>query len=98
MNRLICRFAMLETKFPKEKLPSRDKAIERKLWHGLPQAAKTRVKAFLDENYPLSKFMDRVEHERQLLLDKHAPRVLRVPEKDRRPAPSSGSATPQTNI
>ncbi len=31
-NRLICRYAVLETKFPGEDLPNRDRLVKRKLW------------------------------------------------------------------
>ncbi|RUM27881.1 MAG: hypothetical protein DSY42_09270 [Aquifex sp.] len=77
-NNYICQYAVLETRFPNEKFPNRDKSIKRKLWHGLPQESKERLEAFLDEDYPLHKFIDRVEHERQMLEVKHTPTLHRV--------------------
>lgn len=68
-NRLICRYAVLESKFPGEKFPNRDKTIKRKICHGLPKNVGRKVEAYLDEDYPLNKFLDRVEHERQFLLE-----------------------------
>ena len=67
-NKFICRHAVLETRFPKEKFPNRDKSIKRKLWQGMPKESQRRLEAFLEEDYPLNKFIDRVEHERQILL------------------------------
>ncbi len=78
VNDFICRYATLETRFSKEKLPNRDKTIKRKLWQGLPQEAKARLEGFLDEDYPLGKFVDRVEHERQWLEATHTPTLGRV--------------------
>ena len=67
VNSFICQYATLETKFAREKLPNRDKIIKRKLWQGLTSEAKVKLEGFLDEDYPLDKFVDRVEHERQWL-------------------------------
>ncbi len=53
--------------FPREKLPNRDKTIKRKLWQGLTPEVKSRLEGFLEEDYPLHRFIDRVEHERQWL-------------------------------
>ncbi len=36
VNNFICRYAILETRFAREKLPNRDKLIKRKLWQGPP--------------------------------------------------------------
>lgn len=63
-SRLICSYAVLEYKFPGEKFPNRDKTIKRKICQGLPKNVGRKVEAFLDEDYPLNKFLDRVEHER----------------------------------
>lgn len=78
-NQFICQFAILETRFPHEKFPNRDKTIKRKIWHGMTKEAKERLEGFLEEDYPLNKFIDRVEHERQLLLQLHAPTVHHLP-------------------
>ena len=67
-NKFICRHAVLETRFPNERFPNRDKSIKRKLWQGMPKESQRRLEAFLEEDYPLNKFIDRVEHERQILL------------------------------
>ncbi len=77
-NQFICQYAILETRFPKEKLPNRDKTIKKKLWQGLTQDAKERLEGFLDEDYPLAKFIDRVEHERQRLEVSHSSSLFRV--------------------
>lgn len=80
VNQFICQYAILETRFPKEKLPNRDKTIKKKLWQGLTQDAKERLEGFLDEDYPLAKFIDRVEHERQRLEASHSSPLFRVKE------------------
>ena len=52
-NRIICRYAVLESRFPQEKLSDRNQVIKRKLWRGLP--CETREKAgmfFEDEISP----------------------------------------------
>ncbi len=64
VNNFICCHAILENRLASEKLPNRDKIIERKLWQDLPQEAKARLEGFLDEDYPLDKFVDKAEHER----------------------------------
>ncbi len=88
-NRFICQYAILETRFPREKFPSRDKSIKRNLWHGLPQESNERLEGFLDEDYPLNKFIDRVEHERQLLEARHTPTLNRVKGAKDREAPQT---------
>ena len=77
-NRFICQYAILETRFPHEKFPNQDKTIKRKIWHGLTKAAKVRLEGFLDEEYALNKFIDWVEHERQILLELHTPTLNHV--------------------
>ncbi len=87
VNNFICRCAILETRFASEKLPNRDKIIKRRLWQVLPQEAKARLEGFLDEDYPLDKFVDRVELERHRLEANHAPMLGRVkPEKKNYPS------------
>ncbi|XP_050687893.1 uncharacterized protein LOC126981190 isoform X2 [Eriocheir sinensis] len=92
MNTLMYKYAVIESKFPSDPLPNKEKAIKRKLWSGLPAEAKGRVEGFLDESYPLNKFVDRVEHERQLIIAKHVPTIGRV-EKEQ---PASEATTPKS--
>ncbi len=77
-NNFICRYAILETRFAREKLSNRDKLIKRKLWQDLPQEAQARIEGFLDEDYPPDEFVDRVEHQRQWLEATHTPTLGRV--------------------
>ncbi len=85
-NNYICCYAILETRFAKEKIPNRDKTIKRKLWQELPQEAKARLEGFVDDDYPLNKFVDRIEYERQWLEATHTPTLGRVkPEKQSYP-------------
>ena len=81
-NRFLCKYAVLETKFPKEQFPHREKTVKRLIWHGLPKELKDRVEAFLDEDYPLARFLDRVEYQRQMYLQTHLSNVNRVKEKN----------------
>ncbi|XP_045111714.1 uncharacterized protein LOC123504873 [Portunus trituberculatus] len=86
VNNFICNYAILGTRFATEKLPDRDKIIKRKLWQGLTQEAKAGLEGFLDENYPLNKFIERVEHERQWLKATHVPSLGRIkPERKEHP-------------
>ncbi len=48
------------------------------IYLNLPQKAKYRLEGFLDEDYPLDKFVDRVEHQRQWLEATHTPTLGRV--------------------
>lgn len=82
VNQYICRYATLETRFPQEKFPNRDKAIKRKIWQGLPKDSRDRIEGYLEEEYPLNKFVDRVEYERHAILTLHAPSVNKVSAKD----------------
>ncbi|KAG0724131.1 hypothetical protein GWK47_041288 [Chionoecetes opilio] len=72
-HRFICQHAVIATKLPNEKFPDRDKTIKRKLWYGLP------IPGFLDEGYPLKKFLDRIEHERQILEDRPTQKINMIP-------------------
>ena len=80
VNNLICKYAVQETKFLNEKIPNRDQFIKRKLWKGLTRDARERIEGFLEETYPLSKFLERLEHERQFLLDRDIPGIRKVTE------------------
>ncbi len=78
-HRFVCQHAIIVTKFPNEKFPKRDQTIKRKLWYGLPTDSRERLEGFPDEEYPLRKFLDRVEYERQRLEDRNIPQVNRIP-------------------
>ncbi|KAG0725570.1 hypothetical protein GWK47_038388 [Chionoecetes opilio] len=78
-HRFICQHAVIATKLPHEKFPDRDKTIKRKLWYGLPIASREKLEGFLDEGYPLKKFLDRIEHERQILEDRPTQRINMIP-------------------
>ncbi|KAG0712916.1 hypothetical protein GWK47_017372 [Chionoecetes opilio] len=78
-HRFICQHAVIATKLPNEKFPDRDKTIKRKLWYGLPIASREKLEGFLDEGYPLKKFLDRIEHERQILEDRPTQRINMIP-------------------
>ena len=75
-----CKYALLETNFPSEKFPAKDQTIKRKICQGLPVYVKSKLEAFLEETYPLSKFLERVEHERQFLLEKSSCDLFKVTE------------------
>ena len=79
VHQFICQHAVITTKFPHEEFPNRDKMIKRKLWYGLPSQSRQKLEGFLDDNYPLKKFMDRLENERQLLEERHTSQVNMVP-------------------
>ncbi|KAG0724109.1 hypothetical protein GWK47_041311 [Chionoecetes opilio] len=78
-HRFICQHAVIATKFPSEKFPNRDKTIKRKLWYGLPVPSREKLEGFLDEGYPLKKFLDRIEHERQILEERPIQRINMIP-------------------
>ena len=80
-NRAICKYATLESKFPNEKFPNRNKFLKRKVWQGLPRDLKDKLESFLDENYPLNKFLNRVEYQRQIFLETQSPIVSQVSSK-----------------
>ncbi len=92
-NRFICQYAVLENRFPFERFPARDKTIKRKIWHGLPKELREKVEGFLDEDYPLNKYLDRVEYQRHLWLENHLPPVHQVKEKQ---SPKRGQEPPST--
>ena len=80
-NELNCKYALIESTFPNEKIPSKDQLIKRKLWRGMALEAKEKLETFLGEGYPLNKFIDRVEFERQFLLGRAPQFVCTVPDK-----------------
>ena len=96
-NRFLCKYAVLETKFPQEKFPNRDKTIKRLIWHGLPRELKDRVEGFLEEDYPLARFLDRVEYQRQMYLQTNPSRVNKVkdPPKPKVKDPNQGQMNHQ---
>ena len=77
-NWAICKYTTLESKFPNEKFPNRNKYLKRKVWQGLPRDLKEKLEGFLDEAFPLNKFLDRVEYQRQLFLETRSPLVSKV--------------------
>lgn len=62
-----CKYAILQSRFVGEKLPSRDTLIKKKLSQGFPQHSREKLEMFLDREIPLSTFIERVEHERLVL-------------------------------
>ena len=95
-HRFICQYAAVETKFPKEKFPERDQSIKRKIHRGMPSEARNRLDAFLGSDYPLNKFMDRVEHVRAGLEDQFV-HIHTVPrDKAATPPHQSTEANPKT--
>ncbi|KAG0725463.1 hypothetical protein GWK47_038598 [Chionoecetes opilio] len=78
-HRFICQHAVIATKLPNEKFPDRDKTLKRKLWYGLPVASREKLEGFLDEGYPLKKFLDRIEHERQILEERPIQSINMIP-------------------
>ncbi len=96
-NRLICRYAVLEQKFPIEELPPRDQLIKRKLVKPFPYEYKQNLESFLPSAIPLHKFLDRLEHQRQSLLDAQKVSVLHIPEKGKKPAPPPETKPPMSN-
>ena len=81
-QRFKCQHAVVQTRFPAEKFPSRDRTIKRKLWHGLPRESREKLEGFLEEEYPLNKFLERLEHERQILEAQKPNQVYRIPKED----------------
>ena len=69
VHQISCRYALLETNFPREKFPNKDQITKRKICQGLPPQARGKLEAFLEETYPLKKFLERVEYERQFLVE-----------------------------
>lgn len=62
-----CQYAVLQSRFIGEKLPSRDGLIKKKLAQGFPQHSREKLEFFLDKEIPLATFVERVEHERLVL-------------------------------
>ena len=77
-NKFVCKYAVLKTKFPAEHFPNRDKTVKRKIWKGLPRELKERTEGFLEEDYPLEKFMEKVNYQRQLWLDGQAQGINKI--------------------
>ena len=94
-NKFICRHAVLETRFPGEKFPDRDKCIKRKLWQGMPKENQKRLEAFLEEDYPLNKFIDRVEHERQILMANPTSHVYHLQKEKTKSSPPNNNIESQ---
>ncbi len=71
--------------------------VIRKLWQSMPSTVKGRLESFLDNEYPLSKFLDRLEHEKQFLLEVQKAPVYHIPEKGEKPTPPPEAKPPMTN-
>ena len=92
-NRFVCKYAVLETKFPGESFPNQEKTIKRKIWRGLPREVKERTEGFLEEDYPLKKFMERVDYQRQLWLDGQVPGINQIQPESKK----TNKGTPEKN-
>lgn len=97
-NTLICKYALLESTYPRETLPNRDQFIKKKLWRGLTKDTRDRVETFLDEGYPLNKFITRLEFERQFLLERAKAYVCAVPEDKPKTLPEPKVGTTESPI
>ena len=92
-----CKYALLETNFPSEKFPNKDQIIKRKICQGLPLQTKNKLEAFLEETYPLKKFIERVEYERQFLLEAPGCDLFHVKSKPTPPQNNNSTKTPPTH-
>ena len=91
-QRFKCQHAVVETRFPTEKFPNRDRTIKRKLWHGLPRESREKLEGFLEEGYPLNKFLERLEHERQILEAQRCDQVNMVPRENKKSSQEGAEA------
>ena len=71
-NHFICQYATLEGRFPKEKFPARDSTIKKKIYRGIPREIQAKVEAYLDIEYPLRKFLERVDYQRNIWLENNS--------------------------
>ncbi len=79
-NNLICQYyALLQSTHPRERMPSRHQLAKKKLCRGLTKDPTDELEACLDEGDPLNKFIDRLEFERQFLVDRSKSFVGAVP-------------------
>lgn len=80
-NWVLYKNAVIESNFPKDKIPYTEQLTRRKLWKGLPRENRDKLDNFLKEDYPFTKFLNRLEHERQFLIHRYAPNIRKVEEK-----------------
>ena len=73
VHKFICRHAALMSRFPDYQFPNRDRQLKRKLWKGMPKISKARLEEFLGDEYPLSRFMERLAYERRLAGEDDSP-------------------------
>ncbi|XP_068204306.1 uncharacterized protein [Palaemon carinicauda] len=66
VDRMKCKVAALERKFPKNSLPKADSLLKRKLYSRLNSISQKRIKDFLDDRIPLERFIELVEYEHHL--------------------------------
>ena len=93
-HNIICQYATIAIKFPKEKIPSRDRFIKRKLLDGMPQASKGKLSSFVEDEIPLQKFMQRLETERQNRLFIMTENIRKVEKSTLSPAKTPTPETP----
>ncbi len=58
---------------------------------------KSRIESFTDTDYPLTQFLDRLEHERQFLMEAKKIPVLHIPQKEEKPTVSPETKPPMSN-
>ncbi|KAG0715241.1 hypothetical protein GWK47_012404 [Chionoecetes opilio] len=89
-TKLKCKYAILEakSKHPGE-VPRRDKIIKTKLMRGLPSQSREKLEFFMDEQFPLRKFIERVETERAIAIGRDTNRISRG-----KPEPAAVRITP----
>ena len=96
-HELQCKYALLELNFPKGEFPSRDQTIKRKICQGLPLHTRNKLEAYLEVTYPLKKFLERVDHERQFLLENPSCDLFHVKPKTTMSTNSNANLTPPQN-
>ena len=68
MNKLKCKFALLEVRSQAGEVPKREKLIKTKLNGGMPKDSRARLELFMDDNIYLKKFLDKLEVERARII------------------------------
>ena len=67
MNKLKCKFALLEVRSQAE-VPKREKLIKTKLNGGMPKDCRARLELSMDDNISIEKFLDKLEVERARII------------------------------
>ena len=91
MHKFICKYGAIESRFPSNSLPNRERLLKRRLWKGMPKAARNRLEEFLDEAYPLKQFIERLSHERVLMLESNDNPMLAVKATDTPSTPTTST-------